>query len=151
MPRVELRKLLTRIVDKWSLDYLQRAKLGETEAMVQVAEIMFTKNGWGQIAYNPQQARRWLELAASKGDQFAVHALHNISKLLKQRHEEAMRTSRYAVNSLESPKLGFDVEKKLAEMTGNTHRSSPLNQEPFLKANTGRVPKNGAGGQGFDV
>jgi len=151
MPRVELRKLLTRIVDKWSLDYLQRAKLGETEAMVQVAEIMFTKNGWGQIAYNPQQARRWLELAASKGDAFAIHALRNISKLLKQRHEEAMRTSRYTVNSLESPKLGFDVEKKLSDLTGGAHRSSPLHREPFLKANAGRTQQRGNNDGGLDV
>ena len=136
MPRVQLRKLLTRIVDKWSLDYLQRAKLGETEAMVQVAEIMFTKNGWGQIAYNPQQARRWLELAASKGDAFAEHALRNISNVLNQRHKEALKSQRYQMNSLEQPKLGFGVEKNLHDMTGGTHRVSPVPQQgPFLKKN----------------
>lgn len=135
MVRVCLQKLLTRIVDKWSLDYLQRAKLGEPEAMVQVAEIMFTKNGWGQIAYNPQQARRWLELAASKGDSFAIHALRNINQLLQQRHSEALQTNRYAINALERPKLGFDVEKTMAEMTNNTHRVTPDVREPLLKKN----------------
>lgn len=141
MPRVQLNKLIARIVDKWSLDYITRAKLGETEAMVQMAEIMFSKHGWGQIYYNPQQGRRWLEVAASKGDAFALHALRNISTLLKTRHEEALRTNRYAMNSLEKPKLGFDVDHRMNELTGGTHAVTPPTREPFLKKNVrGRSP-----------
>lgn len=135
MTRIALEKVVGRIVDKWSLDFVQRAKFGDVEAMVQVAEIMFSKNGWGQVAYNPQQGRRWLELAASKGDPTAAHALRNISRLLQQRHEEAMQTNRYAINALENPKLGFDVEKKLSNLTGNSHRVTPTNSSPYLKKN----------------
>lgn len=133
MPRVQLTKLIARIVDKWSLDYISRAKLGETEAMVQMAEIMFSKHGWGQIYYNPQQGRRWLEVAASKGDPFALHALHNLGRLLKERHQEAIKTNRYQINSLENPKLGFDVEKRMSNLTGGTHSVTPEAHEPFLK------------------
>lgn len=134
--RVPLSKVVHRIVDKWSLDYVQRAGLGETEAMVQVAEIMFTQRGWGQIQYNPQQARRWLESAAAKGDPFATFAIRNITKVIEQRQEAAKQVQRYQVGNLESPKLGFDAEKKIGKMTNNTHRVDPLVKEPYLKKNT---------------
>eukprot|EP00461_Guttulinopsis_vulgaris_P001199 UN01199 len=131
--RIPLEKLVVRVVDKWSIDYLQRAKLGETEAMVQVAEIMFTQRGWGQIAYNPAQARRWLESAAAKGDPFAAFALRNITKIIEQRHEAAKQVQRYQIGNLENPKLGFNVDQKISEMTGSKHRTKPLPQD-YTKA-----------------
>lgn len=138
MPRLPLNKLLYRLVDKWSTDYIYRAQLGETEAMVQVAEIMFSKRGWGEISYNPQQGRRWLEIASHRGDPFASYALRNLSTFLRQRHEEAKQLTRYQVGNLEKPKLGFNVEKELAEMTNNTHRGTPFTKEPYLKKNVQR-------------
>ena len=43
---------------QWSVDYLTKARDGDTRAMMNVAELQFYKGGFGKLAYNPVQGQR---------------------------------------------------------------------------------------------
>ncbi len=102
---------------QWSLEYLQLAKLGDVDAMVTLAEIQFSQRGYGQIAHNPVQARRWLEYAASKGDLTALATLKRLTAKAKAEKELAHQVRRYQIHNLENPKLGPDAIDKIDEIT----------------------------------
>ncbi len=82
---------------------LQRARNGETEAMLQVAEMQFRSSGWGLIAHNPVQARRWTEFAASKGDVTALHALRNMRVQFEKKRTTLATSTTKRVDAYEFP------------------------------------------------
>lgn len=88
MARNSLGDLIPRLVDKWSFELLHRAKMGETQAMNQVAQIQLSRRGWGRIQPNAVQARRWLEYSAGRGDAVAHQSLQNLRNLLAAREHE---------------------------------------------------------------
>lgn len=102
--RVSLNKLVNSLVDKWSLEFVDKAKAGDFEAMLTVATIQYSKNGWGKISHNPYQGRRWVEFAASKGDPYAIFTLKNLIMADEIRTDQLAQLRRYAINHTEHPR-----------------------------------------------
>lgn len=73
--------------------------------MVQVAEMQYRPSGWGQIAHNPVQARRWTEYAASKGDVSAIQALKNMRVQFERKKTELEASNKRRLNALEFPEV----------------------------------------------
>eukprot|EP00461_Guttulinopsis_vulgaris_P000296 UN00296 len=62
--RVPMKKVVGKVVDKWSKTFLDNAYKGHVPSMLKVAELQHQNNGFGKIGYNPYQGRRWVEYAA---------------------------------------------------------------------------------------
>lgn len=62
--------------------------MGEVNAMVQVAQIQFSRRGWGRIYPDVVQARRWIEYGASRGDPTSLAALQNLRTALVARERD---------------------------------------------------------------
>jgi TPR repeat protein len=80
--------------------------MGETQAMVQVAQIQFSRRGWGRIEPDAVQARRWLEYGASRGDPVAHTSLQNMRTMLAAREHELTVAREYGL--VDYNKLGID-------------------------------------------
>jgi TPR repeat protein len=117
------------------LEYLQLAKLGDVDAMMTVAEVQFSKNGYGQISYNPVQARRWLEYAATKGDMTAIATLKHLAQRGRQQKLLSEQVKRYQVHNLENPKLGPGAAEQIDELTRTGKHAA---NQPKLKPLDGK-------------
>lgn len=97
MARVPLSDLIPRLVDKWSFELLHRGKMGETQAMNQIAQIQLSRRGWGRISPNAVQARRWLEYGAGRGDAVAHQSLQNLRNIIAAREHELAVARQYGL------------------------------------------------------
>eukprot|EP00461_Guttulinopsis_vulgaris_P004663 UN04665 len=86
--KIKLSQLVPKIVDKWSYELLHRAKMGESQAMMTVAQIQFSRHGWGRIRPDAVQGRRWLEYGASRGDTQMHHSLQNLRTAIAARQQD---------------------------------------------------------------
>jgi hypothetical protein len=99
-PRVPLTEVIHKLVDKWSFELLHKSKMGETSAMLQVAQIQFSHRPWGRIKPDPTHARRWLEYAAQKGDSIAHTSLQNLRTILAAHQHDLAVAREYGLIDL---------------------------------------------------
>lgn len=83
-----LSQIVGKLVTKWSFELLHKAKSGDPQAAMQVAQIQFTRRGWGCIKPDTSQACDWVQHYAYKGDTHARNARNNLQAIMDQRAYE---------------------------------------------------------------
>lgn len=75
--RVPLGRVVTSLVNRWSMEYVKEAEKGDGEAMCLVAQMCLDKNGWGCVQNNEANGKYWLDRARSKGYNSAANQLED--------------------------------------------------------------------------